>query len=212
MNKKYFLKFFALFLGIFILSGCGLPSFFSVPQRAPRVAPAPVEIPAVVPSVSEPEAAAATSSSQVIREYKKGIDYILSFPAGYFVADPTVAEISCDFAKVCPCVYDANYQDKNDFCRRIAPSSRENGYCLQKWSEGAAGSIYTSYAYAFALEGAAGRCVALQFTKRFVTSCSVYEGNDANVQKCEAEKAAAPGIINNVVSSFKIIHAQPALE
>jgi hypothetical protein len=59
-----------------------------------------------------------------------------------------------------------------------------NGYCVTKQSEGAAGSIYTTYAYAFAKEG---KTIVLSFTLRFV-QCANYV--DPQKTTCERERRA----------------------
>jgi hypothetical protein len=213
MNKKTSLAFLVLGLGIFMFSGCSL----SAPS-ARKVAPTPVPksskppsffvgepAPETPPVVSEPiPTSTVSSSSQVIREYKEGVDYVLNYPKDYFVETPKVSEITCDFAKECPCVYDPQYLDEKDFCQRLAKPERQEKFCVQKWSEGAAGSVYTTYVYTTGLASSSKACASLQFTTRLVNDCQVYEGNDANIKKCEAEKAAEPGIIKNVVSSFEM--------
>lgn len=186
-----------------MLSGCTLNPFAKPPVTTPvQESPAPIAT-----TTDNPVVASSTVSSvaSLIRDYKKGIDYELDFPVNYFVDQPKVSEVSCDITKACPCLADPNYTDQNDFCQNIASTSRQGDVCIQKWSEGAAGSIYTTYVYTKALATSTDRCVALEFTTRMVTSCTVYEGNETNVKNCEAEKAMEPVMIERTVSSLKLL-------
>jgi hypothetical protein len=206
MNKKLFFALFLPILSTFFLSGCSL-----VPKPLNFE---PKDIPSEEVNEQEQvneteeekvatttEQAVATSTEQV---YQEGLDYIIDYPPSYFVEPPTVSKIDCDLSKECPCVVAAGYEDKEDFCKRIATSTKQGQFCVQKWSEGAAGSTYTSYVYAKALASSTNSCVSLSFTKRTVTSCSVYEGDSVKVKNCEAENAMIPAMIERVVSSWKM--------
>jgi hypothetical protein len=216
MNKKTISKFFVLGLGIFVMGGCSIYPF-STPNL-PRVSPVPVQqTPEVTPgattTVNTP-APVATSTivfAQTIREFQEGKDYQLTYTPGYFVDNPKVTEVSCDPShltlETCPCFTNDNFPDKKDFCRNIAPPEWSNGYCVQKWDGVAAGSTYTTYTYTTFLPGSTSSCVSMQFVKQFTTDCHVVSGKGAEefTAQCESEKADAPGIINNIVSSFKMI-------
>ena len=65
---------------------------------------------------------------------------------------------------------------------KVTIAGRE--YCRTKESEGAAGSIYTTYTYAFPKDG---KVFSLLFTLRFV-QCDNYD--DPNKSECKAERAA----------------------
>ncbi len=152
-----------------------------------------------------------STSTSVAKEYIEGVDYSLDYPEDYFVENPKVNEVACDFAAKCPCAVEPGYEDVADFCQRIAVPAREGDMCLQKWSEGAAGSIYTTYLYTKPLPNSSDRCVVLRLVKRTVNSCTVYDGNDPAVKNCEAENEMVPVMIDQVVSSWKLLYS-PVLE
>jgi hypothetical protein len=164
-------------------------------------------------------ASSTADSGKVLRELQTGKDYQINYPAGYFVEGPKVFEISCDMSKGCPCVYNGpgtiygNQQDKETFCQEVPPKS-VNGFCVQQWDGVAAGTTYSTYFYTKAIPGSADRCAMIQFTKQLTTDCGVYGGEGAAqaTAQCEKEKTDAPGIINNVISSFKLISSQPVQE
>lgn len=185
------------------LSGCSVYPF-SASSRAPLAVPVPVQESSSASTTVQQPVLKMTAFGQGLREYQKGIDYELDSPADYFIADPKVLEVACDLAQGCPCIVDLGYDDQETFCRTIAPASRQGEFCVQQWSEGAAGSTYTTYVYTTAARGAADRCASLQFTKRSVTSCLVYEGNEENVKNCEAENAMIGAMVERTVSSLKI--------
>jgi hypothetical protein len=229
MNKKTISKFLVLSLGVFVLAGCGISSVMgpkttgtgAVPQQTATgtnnsgtcgVSATGASSCAAGAASSTAAQATASSSiffSQTVGQYKQGTDYLLTFPAGYFVNDPTVSEVTCDFASSCPCIVYDGYTDKDQFCKTIAPSSRQtiNGqdFCFETASQGAAGSTYTTYTYTTPTKGSSGTCAALQMVDRETTDCSVYGGQQALIQKCEANKAGVPAVLNKVVSSFQMI-------
>ena len=210
MNKKIILKFFVLGLGIFLFAGCSIYPFST--SRVPAKVPVPAPTAA---SSAEQKTTATVSFGRAAGELTRGKsygNYQLTFPAGYFNEDPKVLEVTCDFKNSCPCVMD--FADLENTCK-LASSSRvvinAGAACAQQWSGAAAGSTYVTYNYTIPLPGTiAGKdniCASLQLVKRFTSDCHVFGGADAAQQtaQCEKEKADAPGIINQVVSSFELI-------
>ena len=201
-------KIICLFIFVFILSGCSfkLASKQTVPE-IPTTSPRATSTATTTPEITSPVA----TTSEIIKNYKNGKDYSIFFLKDYFVANPTVSEISCNFDQHCPCLVDAGITDIADqasFCQRIPTNTKENiagqDFCVQAWGDGAAGSIYMNYAYTMKEKNSNDRCIALQFVKRFVNDCQVYSGNDLAIKKCEAEKADAPEIIKTMVASLKM--------
>ena len=78
-------------------------------------------------------------------------------------------------------------------------------YCVTRESEGAAGSIYTSYAYAFESRG---RLVILTFTTRSV-QCGNYD--EPRRGECERERAAfeIDPIVDRIARTLEIVPAVP---
>lgn len=76
----------------------------------------------------------------------------------------------------------------------------DRSYCVTKESEGAAGSVYTSYTYEFPQNNQTG---VLAFTLRFV-QCQNYD--EPKASECENERLAfdIDGIIDRIVQSIKI--------
>ncbi len=94
----------------------------------------------------------------------------------------------------------------------IAPAGRTeprtiNGrdYCVNEESEGAAGSVYTQYAYAFAREN---KTVILTFTLRFV-QCANYD--DPQKTACEKERASfnPDNTIDQIAQTLKVAALLP---
>ena len=77
----------------------------------------------------------------------------------------------------------------------------EKSYCVTRESEGVAGSIYTSYAYATKIQG---KMAYLTFSLRFV-QCANYD--DPKKTKCESERATFdPGpTIDVIAKSFVFV-------
>lgn len=73
-------------------------------------------------------------------------------------------------------------------------------YCLTKASEGAAGSIYTTYTYKFPRGNQSG---VVAFTLRFV-QCQNYD--DSKASECESERSTfdIDGTVDRIVQSIKI--------
>lgn len=73
-------------------------------------------------------------------------------------------------------------------------------YCVTKESEGAAGSTYTAYTYAFPQDNQTG---IITFTLRFV-QCQNYD--EPKASGCESERSAfdIDGIVDRIVQSIKI--------
>ncbi len=202
MNKKQLAVLALLFFGVFVLSGCRLlPGKLETKPLENNKEEAASSVVESFATTTQDEALVATTSS---KNYQEGIDYSLDYPTNYFVEKPVVSEIDCDISKECPCIIGSGYEDEDDFCSRVATSSRQGDLCVQKWSEGAVGSFYTTYIYTKALASSTGRCSSLKFTKRTVSSCSVYEGDKVKVKNCEAENAMVPVMIDRIVSSWKM--------
>lgn len=151
---------------------------------------------------------AASSSAEKTRNYEINKDYLLTFTSDYFFAAPKVVEVGCDFNKNCPCLSLRGFSIE-EYCRSSSITRKVIGgqaFCAQERSGAAAGSTYVDYYFTMPLKNSIDRCVSLYFTKQLTTDCNVYGGTDAQAKKaqCEKEKTDAPGIIDNIVSSFKL--------
>lgn len=71
-------------------------------------------------------------------------------------------------------------------------------YCVTRVSEGAAGSIYTSYAYAFSKDD---KMVILTFSLKS-TQCDSYDEVQASECKTEREKFNPIGVIDSIAHSL----------
>ncbi len=75
------------------------------------------------------------------------------------------------------------------------------GYCVTAASEGAAGTIYTTYTYAVPVMD--GKVAALTFAIGHVTSCTVYAGT-ADEAACNKETFDPNALADQIISSIKL--------
>jgi hypothetical protein len=75
------------------------------------------------------------------------------------------------------------------------------GYCVTTSSEGAAGTIYTTYTYAVPVFGT--KVAALTFVIGHVTSCTVY-GGTADEAACDQETFDPNALADQIISSIKL--------
>ena len=78
-------------------------------------------------------------------------------------------------------------------------------YCVTKVSEGAAGSIYTQYAYAFPKNS---KVVILTFSLRF-PQCGNYSEPEKNECEGERETFDVDSIIDRIAQTLKLTQINP---
>ncbi|MDD4902134.1 MAG: hypothetical protein PHE24_03280 [Patescibacteria group bacterium] len=216
MNKKTISKFFVLGLGIFVLAGCSVYPF-STPNL-PRVAPVPVQqAPEVTPKATSTGEQAVTSTKIDTSGWEVFSDPVLNYqfkyPANFFPGDgkPVIKLFSCNadqFAQTCPPVAidgAANIDDliKNGMVKIGRQDIGGERFCTQTWSEGAAGSSFTTYAYTNVNNGS---CVAVEMTIQYVR-CENYDAGPNRDACLNKNNVVAPATLEAILASFNFYYA-----
>jgi hypothetical protein len=219
MNKKSILKFLILGLGIFVISGCSINQIISssAPTQVERQKATTSET--GICQVGATKSCGASTASSTANQATSTIDtsgwavfsdpvlnYTLKYPKGFFWWDPKVETFACDadkFDQSCPYVHVSGISDmpgaiKSGLVKLERKIINGQQFCLQSWSEGAAGTSYANYYY---INFSQGKCAALELTKAY-PNCDNYNPGPTQ-DKCNNDNnVVAPETLGAILATF----------